>query len=414
MLQRVLKLGITIIMLSIGLAVSGQSQPIEQPKTADHNLKTYSVGLRGVHFYDIGVYSLDPINERDMKGLNGSKTNFDIGLDLYIEKQFTPLIGLQFGYRRGSISGANQVEYYENSFQQGYINVLFHLSNIDRYHQNSPLNIYALLGSGLGEFDAQQYLITDDVADNTVSDVFKEVHTGLGATYQLNSSFRLEMGLDYNIALTDAFDGYNAGGGQDFYLSTSLGLVYTLGERDRKPMYGVNFFSPQYMNLKPEKKDADQTEKLNNDLTIAKNKVDSLKAEMTRALETVAASEEKVTSLEKAIAEKKSDHIQLDSWSVFFEVGSAKMSNLAKQNLMAKLARPDYKDLKLELIAYADTTGPESLNQELKLDRAEAVIAFLRQLGYNKDQITYNTGEALPLDHSMQHLNRRVWLKIIY
>ena len=109
-----------IVLLSLSLSVNGMAQESSDQSHAGETkrftinpLKSYSAGIRLLHLYDLPSYRFDTDLSRDMKGLNGSKTRFDVGIDLYAEKQFTPLLGVQLGFRYGQLTGANEVEYYK-------------------------------------------------------------------------------------------------------------------------------------------------------------------------------------------------------------------------------------------------------------------------------------------------------------
>ncbi|MDZ7848376.1 MAG: hypothetical protein U5L96_17390 [Owenweeksia sp.] len=133
------------LLLGLNLAMGQETQ----------NFRKYSVGLRVAHLYDLPSYRFDSELSKDMKGLNGPFTSFDLGLNLYGEAQLTPLVGFQGGLRIGGLSGANELEYFENQFQQGYLDMLFVLSNINKERKGLPLNYYAKVGLGVGAFEVE-------------------------------------------------------------------------------------------------------------------------------------------------------------------------------------------------------------------------------------------------------------------
>jgi outer membrane protein OmpA-like peptidoglycan-associated protein/opacity protein-like surface antigen len=230
---------------SIVLGISLLAAPLlAQNQPAD--LNTFSVGLRAVHLYDLPSYKFDNSLSQDLKGMNGEFTRVDFGADLYAEKQFTPLLGIQAGTRFGGLTGANDVEHYRNSFVAVNADMVFILSNLDRKRVDASFNYYAKLGLGYGSFKAERFLNADNSSNGSVSDDYWETRIGAGVQYELNQNMRLELDLAYNMAHNDGFDGYNNSTGTDTYLSTGIGVAYTFGNKEKKPMYSVNFFGEEY------------------------------------------------------------------------------------------------------------------------------------------------------------------------
>lgn len=230
---------------SIILGVSLLAAPLlAQNEPAD--LNTFSVGLRAVHLYDLPSYKFDNSLSQDLKGLNGEFTKFDLGADVYAEKQFTPLIGIQLGARFGGLSGSNDVEHYRNRFVAANADMIFILSNLDRKRIDAAFNYYAKLGLGYGTYNAERFLNADNSSNGVVSNDYWETRLGAGVQYELSENLRLELDASYNVAHDDGFDGYNNSTGNDSYLSTGIGVAYTFGNKESKPMYSVNFFGEEY------------------------------------------------------------------------------------------------------------------------------------------------------------------------
>lgn len=230
---------------SILLGISLLAAPLwAQNEPAD--LNTFSVGLRAVHLYDLPSYKFDNSLSQDLKGLNGEFTKVDFGADIYAEKQFTPLLGIQAGARFGGLTGANDVEHYRNSFMSVNADMLFILSNLDRKRIDASFNYYAKLGLGYGTFSSERFLNADNSSNGALSGDYWETRIGAGVQYELNTNMRLELDVSYNMAHDDGFDGYNNSSGTDTYLSTGIGVAYTFGNKEKKPMYSVNFFGEEY------------------------------------------------------------------------------------------------------------------------------------------------------------------------
>ena len=378
-------------LLQAGVAY-GQSQ--------ESNLKTWSIGARAVHLYDLPSYKYDTEVSRDMKGLNGDNTKFDLGFDIYVEKQFTPFWGVQVGFRAGGLTGSNEVEYYENNFYEGTADLLFNLSNLDKKHIDSRWNYYARLGMGLGNFTSERFLAEDNSPNGVFDDNYWEGRAGAGVQYEINSSWRVELDVAYNVAFNDGFDGYNNATGSDPYLSTALGVAYTFGKKEEKPMYGVNFFSPEYFGGETEKDKNQATpvdSALAKELASAKEKMDEMDAVIARQ---EAALEELKAEKQKVEAPKQQKEF------VFFDFDSAQMTEAAKRELVKSMAGVSGK---VKLTGYADNTGDNSYNEKLKQRRADAVKQFLVDgLQMNAADISVELAGSVEDVKNNEFLNRKV------
>ena len=373
----------------------------------DTTLKTYSIGAQLLHLYDLPSARYQVPNG-DKKGLNGDKTGFDIGADVYFEKQFTPLLGAQLGLRYGNLTGANDIEYYENTFTEVYLDGIFIFSNLDLFHMDSKWNFYAKAGLGTGTFDAQQFLISDDSPDDAINEGFWEGHVGAGVQYELNHSLRLDLEISYNTAYTDGFDGYDDNNGSDTYLTTGLGIAYTFGKKEKQTMYGVNYFGEEYLNVAHAPAQSTAVPAAD---TLTGQKIEALQEALEAQQKELARTNGQISQQQKQIDALKATNAAVTSntLSVYFDFDSSVLSKEAKEKLMEKLGA-DHNN-KIELTAYADRLGDDAYNKQLKEKRAQAVVDFLTQLGVNKQNITINLGQRTDLDNNNDFLNRRVVIK---
>ncbi len=393
---------VAVALLQVGLVSAQSVQP---------HLKTWSVGARVEHQYDLPSYMFDSELGRDMKGLNGDYTSFDLGYNIYLEKQFTPLLGLQLGFRSGGLTGANDVEYYNNDFFVGSADLTFNLGNLDKRRPNARWDYYAKLGLGRGKYEAHRYLISDQSPNGREARRYWEGHAGVGVQYELNSFLRLELDVTYNMAFDDGFDGYNYSTGNDAYLSTGLGIAYTIGKKEDKPMYSVNFFGEEYFGVMPVGSEAnvappmDQTPKADS-ATVARlaKELEELKAALVGMKEVMDQQRETIARLEKENARQKEElAIKLQSKSpepvkvkqplktnetrvdrnkplqksVFFEFDSDVLTEEAKQELNKSLNGVQGP---ITLIGYTDSKGTSEYNAKLKARRAASVRKYLTQV----------------------------------
>ena len=371
-----------------------------------------SAGLRPLHIYDLPEYRFDNSLSRDLKGLNGGNSNIDLGVDLFAEYMFTPLLGFQLGYRTAGITGANEIEYYEGNFQSVRLSFITNWSNLNPYRKKSKWIFYSKLGTGLGDFSANQFLISDDSPDDSYADSFWEGHLGLGVIYRLNSYLRIELESQYNTVYNDGFDGFNGADGSDSYLSSGIGLVYTFGEKNKRALYGVNYFDEDYLQDRtvPEQ----ENKKVNKEsYVIDTTRVVALEERLRdtkKRLEETLARLEALEDTSKSQIEP-SELVNQKTTIVYFESNSTQLSREAKRVLMNSFGRQSGNGQKLMLTGYTDRYGEDNYNKELKMKRAEAVKAFLMELGLSAENITVNSGERNDLDTDNQFLNRRVEVK---
>ncbi len=362
-------LSVTAALLSTGTVLFAQDAASgEQPS----KLKGWSIGIRGLHLYDLPSYRYDTELSRDLQGLYGDKTKVDIGLEGYLEKQFTPLLGVQAGYRWGQMTGANDVEYYKNSFYTVYGDMLFHLSNIDKRRGTRRWGLYTKAGLGWGSFEADRYLVADDSRNGNVADDFWTCRLGGGFQYRITNYLRAELDATYNMVYHDGFDGYNNATGNNPYLSTGLGVAYTFGRSRNKPMYGVNFFDPEYFGM-PQAP------------AVAPPPVidDAVRAEQAALKSQVAELRQQIVVLQQQLnaVPPPPEAVPPPPVSVYFNVSSAYLTRETKKTLTEALAGTTASAL--TITAYADNTGKESFNQRLKEKRADAVKRFITEtLGY--------------------------------
>ncbi len=386
-----IKLIAAATLLQVGVAQAQSNQP---------QLKSYSVGLRAVHLYDLPSKRYDSELSKDLKGLNGDNTSFDLGFDLYVEKQFTPLWGVQLGYRNGRLTGANNQEYFKSSFSEGYGDVLFNISNLDKKRTEAKLNYYVKAGIGFGAFDADRFLVADDSPNGSMNDSYWETRLGAGLQYELNSYLRLELDIAYNVAFNDGFDGYNYSTGSDPYLSTGIGLAYTFGKKESKPMYSVNFFSEEYFGVNQPAEKVD-------------TKADSLMAlELIEAKERMANMEEVVAEQKAAIARLEAEKAEIKEMkahgveAVYFTTNSATLSESAKRELMKALTGNEER---VTLTGFVDNTGDAAYNEKLKAKRVEAVKQFLTEvIGFDESAISLKLAEDIKDLKNNDFLNRKV------
>ena len=110
-------------------------------------------------------------------------------------------------------------------------------------------------------------------------------------------------------------------------------------------------------------------------------RVDALDANNKKAQEVVNKLEDKLKTIENLEKESKSEFERSNTSVVFFNTGSAMLSAASMQELYRWKSgidkAPSSYNYTINVNASADKTGPQSLNDRLRVRRAEAVKKFL-------------------------------------
>ncbi len=110
-------------------------------------------------------------------------------------------------------------------------------------------------------------------------------------------------------------------------------------------------------------------------------RVDALDANNKKAQEVVNKLEDKLKTIENLEKESKSEFERSNTSVVFFNTGSAMLSAASMQELYRWKSgidkAPSSYNYTININASADKTGPQSINDRLRVRRAEAVKKFL-------------------------------------
>jgi len=352
-------------------------------------MRGWSIGVRGLWLYDLESTLYDAGFSEDPRGLNGENTSFDLGLDLYIEKQFTPFMGLQAGWRTGGLTGSTSTEYYSNSMSEFRLGMNLIWSNLDPNHVHSKWNFYNSLGASFGSFSAERFLVFDGSENGGADGNYWAINLGGGIMYELAASWRIELNLDYNVVRNDGFDGFNYATGWDPYLGAGIGLAYTFGSKEKPAMYAGNYFEAPYSDLANAKARLSELEgrvgNLEADQGRTKNNLEQGLAEAVKRDQALSDAGDVMKARLTTLETKPDLMSQPAKAIVFFEFDSAVLSQEAKKALLKALAG---ETSPVVLTAYADAIGSQDYNEKLKNQRAEAVKAFLiEDLNYSESLI---------------------------
>jgi len=224
---------------SILLVLLSGAFPIVTTAQSGNNTATkfnrFSVGVQATHLYDLRFESYDDLQNgfsgEDMKGLNGEKTKFDMAYGLNIGYQFSPVLAVDMYGMFGSMSGANQIEYYQSDIRSLGIgaNIALKTARTAGYR----FVPYVRFATGWSSYDATRFFILDDVDFSNEKGNTWHYNLGLGVNGHINSKWSVFAQSAFNIVATDAWDGYNYGAGKDHMIKTTVGLRYTFGPKNR-------------------------------------------------------------------------------------------------------------------------------------------------------------------------------------
>jgi outer membrane protein OmpA-like peptidoglycan-associated protein/opacity protein-like surface antigen len=410
-------------LITISLSVPAFGQDSDGPSTNDkeqerdpQHLRGWSIGVKGLYLYDLNSTVYDTEINTDLRGLNGDKPGLDFGFDLNLEKQFTPYFGLRADFRYRALSGAYEDEYYENSFYSGRLSGLFIWNNLNPRNVGSKWNFYTPIGFGVGNFNADRFLVLDDAPNGNLSENYSMVYSGAGIMYELSKNWRLDLEANYNVVRRDGFDGFDNGTGWDPYLSVGLGIAYTFGNKEKPAMYATNYFEAPYYNVAGQVEELAELEAQMEDLS-EKQKKDV--AELRENLELIGAVNTRQDESIKALSNRPKAQVINDTKEVatastgykavvFFNFDSAVLSAKAQKDLLQKLAGVNGP---FTIVGYTDKAGADSYNEKLRIRRAEAVQSFLiNQMGYSADDIDLSAGE-IAVEEQNDFLRRRVEIR---
>jgi len=375
----------------------------------------WSVGIFGQHLYDVRYTSQDDLangfSGEDPFGFNGDRTQFDQGLGIRTRYSATPMLTLDASWTMGSISGANQVEYYRsnaNFFMLG-ANYALRPSNQVGVYRWVP---YARFALGASSYNSTRYFLSDDVSFANEQGVTLTSDLGLGLRYYINDRWSLNAEAVWTTVATDAWDGYNYGTGRDEMIRSSFGVSYTFGK-------GVN------VDRMPGFKDG-RVEGLVAELTEVENALASLKSEVAKVSAASAAAERRSLARQDSVAKvllaevekryfdaQKAKEVKENLVTVYFGFNRAEVSaadQLMLSALAVELAQNPTRRVSVQ--AFSDEVGDSQSNEKIRRRRERAVIEYLTSLGVRKNQI-----DALPWSGTytgIDNYDRRVEVKRLY
>ena len=162
----------------------------------------------------------------DLKGLNGTYTQFDIGLSVLSEIELNRLMSMRLSLTNGSMTA---------QFDNQYAKTALNLANIGfrRYLKTRvfrrKVQAYPFFEVGLGvtHFDAQRYFIKDEGLFSETDGIAFSNSVTTGCLFTLSRKVSVDIAPNFIINHSDAIDGYS-NKGSDIMMQTSIGLLFNL------------------------------------------------------------------------------------------------------------------------------------------------------------------------------------------
>lgn len=220
----------TAIAVLFGLMANAQVRM--EPKPAP-KFNRVAVGLRASHLYDVKFKPNQVLTNgfvaEDMKGLNGSKTRFDMAFGLDVSYFFSPLFSMDLAYDKGKMTGSGSVEYYESDVD--FITLGANLS-LKRAIRKKPYRFVPYLRASIAHanFDVERKFKEDNTTFSHIKDNCMQMGLGLGIRYHITENLHLNLMSEFVTSYTDKWDGFDYSNGNDHLVKTSLGIRYTFGK----------------------------------------------------------------------------------------------------------------------------------------------------------------------------------------
>jgi len=400
-----------LIILSVMLtALTAQGQFLDR----------VSFNLQGGNNYDLYTPNRDKnvldIPIRDMESFQSDMDVFAWNAGLGVTVATSPLWGLSFDYSMGTLSGSNNSQYYRGDIQSMDFGLKFFASNLNRNSKNTPWRVIPSVSVSRNMFESNLYFLADNSLQNVVSGDVWGVNYGGALQYNIDANWSILANVQMRIVNQDGLDGWDYGAGTDSYLASSLGVRYrivTSKNSDEINLSEVNIWGEEFISKVPGL--TNTMEKTTVELT---DVVNELKKEVESQIEESSKQSEAMESLrtEAIAALEKADADLFEAshyGAIFFKLESSKLTDDSKMELyrFAKSLNHKSWDGRYQIVVtgFADKTGNEEYNYNLRKRRASSVTEYLRSLGVDV-QIVDETASHDHLGDNL--LDRRVELSV--
>ncbi|MDR0961039.1 MAG: OmpA family protein [Mediterranea sp.] len=319
--------------------------------------------------------------DNDTAGKFGSRISSTVNLG--VGKWFTPALGLRLQYSGLQARGFSRFDNGDNYVRgnrpgsNGLYTQRFYYMNLHGDVMVNLINLFA------GYNDDRMYEITPYLGGGFTHTYSAPHRSALALNAGLINRFRVSHALDINlelaaVGLEDEFDGeYTNKHGFDAMLNLSLGLTYRFPTRT---------FSRGSKSLISASELADMRDRISRLAADRDRLRNALEEERNRPPREI---------IKEVIKEKVvSNGVSVGPSTVFFEIGSAKISQRGEAGL--KVVSDNIKQTTANYVVtgYADNkTGSAAVNEALSLKRAQAVVKVLvNEYGIDESRLSTVAG----------------------
>lgn len=419
--------------------------------TAKIKYNTWSATLSGgsMLFYgDIRNFDFYPVskqNSKDWFHLTNGISERKWGFGLSVNKQLSPMFGLQLQLQNGKLAGIKNYlnRYFEANVMEYGINGIINFGNLFfPVQKNHKFNVYGMLGISIVDFKTIEKTVTTDSMIHSYGygdfgqpkerTTEYAIPVGIGMKYKINKRF--DIGLESQLLNinTDKLDAHvRVNSAKDKYGYTSVALTYKIGKNEKS----LEWVTPKEM----------EADELTPIFKAIDKKIDSLGNKLNEI-------DGKVTQVQKDIASLKNPAKEADDdndgvpnskdlepntpagnlvnfqgitipksgtgiaemkpqFSIFFTVNSVYIDALNEEKIAAaaKMLKDD-PNLKFQIVGHADKTGGQVYNELLSKKRAQTVYDDLvKSYGIDGSRLTVvGKGINEPLSSDNLSINRRV------
>ncbi len=197
----------------------------------------WQIGVNGgtsIFFGDIKQYRVWPETNNE--------NEWRMGVGLYMNKQFTPVIGLRGQGMYGQIAGSRRERnmFFQGDYFEFSLIPHFNINNIFApYNEERLLNVNIFIGLGLTNFNTELFDLTTHqslrkmghgngkgINGRTLEGIFIG---GMGLDFRISERFNVNLETSNRIMNSDRMDGVESGFEYDIYNYSSLGVAYKFG-----------------------------------------------------------------------------------------------------------------------------------------------------------------------------------------
>lgn len=326
--------------------------------------------------------------------VNITSMNFNYGAYLSIQKNFSEHVGMRFKGGFANIKGEwtdalmNNIKQSTNVIS-GDVDMVFYVVPC------APVSPYLFAGAG-GNYK----LIKNGQSINSDNKLGTQLNVGLGAEFKINPTWSFVTEFAYNITNNSELDGTTVPteiNGRDSYIALSVGFSYFFDKGTPSPQcepcQGIQGVPPAMKDMTDYKRIEDIV-------------ISHIPKEVTKEV-----------VVDRYIAAISNDRLVLVGVNFAFDKSELLPESYPVLDKAVVLLN-DKPDVRVEIEGYTDYIGTDAYNQELSVQRAEVVKAYMVSKGIADARLsTVGYGRGNPVGNNETEegrtMNRRIVFRIL-